>query len=95
MASLSDTNSHSPLIVSVFPATSSFVEVKPPFFESHSSLGDYGKSLYNLNKKKVVSVTPLKLTLKSFILELKDSALGDFCKLKHCYFVDYLYIAQN
>jgi hypothetical protein len=38
--------------------------------------GDYAKGLFNLNKKKAVSVTPLRFALKRFILALKDSALA-------------------
>ena len=36
--------------------------------------GDYAYSFLILNKKKLLSLTPLRLVLNNFIFELKDSA---------------------
>tara|TARA_B110000037_G_scaffold187921_1_gene218848 strand:+ start:659 stop:829 length:171 start_codon:yes stop_codon:yes gene_type:complete len=46
------------------------------FFGSRSFCGDDAKSLFNLKRKKAGSVTPLKLALKSLILELNDSVFA-------------------
>lgn len=47
-----------------------------PIIGSHKFYGDYLKSFSNLKRKNLVSTTPLWFALKSFILELNDSAFA-------------------
>lgn len=47
---------------------------------SHKFSGDYAKSFSILKRKNFTSTTPLWFALKSFILELKDSAFALVCR---------------
>jgi hypothetical protein len=58
------------------PKSLAWLDRNSHVFRSHELCGDWANTWCNLNRKKVISVTPLRLVVKSLILELNDSVLA-------------------